>query len=497
MRKFLGLVFLVFLLLLLVSGAPAGNSKSQMEMTSFPLPQMSKSNPPGIAEFDSTILAIMAQGSRLPGCAISFFCTTGIYYTGTYGYAVYPDSIPITENSLFGTLSVSKAVTGTVLMDVWDSIGFNLDGEVSNYVDFSVIHPTCPDSVITPRTVMTHRSGMPHEPWGSAPGMPLCPTLADILDPAGSLYNPAHWEDYCPVEGYHYGATGPCLAACMVEYLSGQPFSEYSRANIFEPLGMSGSGWSWDGVDSTLVARSYHWWPSTQEWVEPVEGPVDFRYPAVGFRTSIHDLARFTMAMMHRGELDGVRVMEPATVDTMFTRQWPRLPDSMGLTWFYYNWPSGSFWAHLGGGDNYTAAMIIHESMQYGLVLLINGGNSLIYDIFYEAIPFMAGNVGHCLLSPVPDLLPSVSHLEAHPNPFNPRTTITFSLESHQKVELSVFDLSGRRLAVLADRYFEAGTHSVDWQGRDQQGRAVASGTYLVRMISDTGEESEKITLIR
>ena len=260
---------------------------------------------------------------------------------------------------------------------------------------------------------------------------------------------------------------------------------------------MTSSCWSWDEVDPELVAHPYHWIQETEEWIQGFKGNVDFRYPAVGFRTSIHDFSRFTLAMMNRGELDGVRVLEAATVDTMFTPQWPRLPDSMGLMWFYYDWPSGFYWSHLGGGGNYTAMMAIHESMKYGLVVLINGGNPLIYDIFYAAVPFIAENIGKCLVSPVPDIPQASSSLAVHPNPFNPRTTITFAVDHPQNVEISIFDMTGKRIAVLTNRLFQAGTHSVDWQGRDQQGRGVASGTYLVRMITDEAEASEKMMLIR
>ena len=72
--------------------------------------------------------------------------------------------------------------------------------------------------------------------------------------------------------------------------------------------------------------------------------------------------------------------------------------------------------------------------------------------------------------------------LSVSPNPFNPRTTITFSVDHPQNVEFCIFDMTGKRIVVLADRVFQAGGHSIDWQGKDLHGRAVASGTYLVHM---------------
>ena len=57
--------------------------------------------------------------------------------------------------------------------------------------------------------------------------------------------------------------------------------------------------------------------------------------------------------------------------------------------------------------------------------------------------------------------------------------------------------MTGKRIVVLANHAFEAGAYTMDWQGKDQQGRAVASGTYLLRMITDDVLKSEKMMLVR
>lgn len=94
--------------------------------------------------------------------------------------------------------------------------------------------------------------------------------------------------------------------------------------------------------------------------------------------------------------------------------------------------------------------------------------------------------------------LPSVTRLMgAYPNPFNPSTSIKFTLEHSQNVNLSVYDLSGRLVAELANETFSAGEHSIRWQGRDTSGRAVASGTYLAFMITDERVRTSKMMLVR
>jgi hypothetical protein len=84
-----------------------------------------------------------------------------------------------------------------------------------------------------------------------------------------------------------------------------------------------------------------------------------------------------------------------------------------------------------------------------------------------------------------------------HPNPFNPQTTISFSLPRTEGVEIGIYDLTGRRLTVLAHRSFAAGTHALSWNGRDSQDRAMPSGTYFVHLETASEVATRKVMLIR
>jgi glucose/arabinose dehydrogenase len=85
----------------------------------------------------------------------------------------------------------------------------------------------------------------------------------------------------------------------------------------------------------------------------------------------------------------------------------------------------------------------------------------------------------------------------AHPNPFNPRTELVFTLDRAAEATITVHDLSGRRIATVAAGSFAAGETRVPWDAVDGQGRPLASGVYLARL--ETGEvvSSIKITLAR
>jgi hypothetical protein len=94
--------------------------------------------------------------------------------------------------------------------------------------------------------------------------------------------------------------------------------------------------------------------------------------------------------------------------------------------------------------------------------------------------------------------LPESSALSVpFPNPFNPRTTIDFALNRQQRVNISVFDMAGRRIDVLTERIYDAGSHAITWDGRDSEGREVSPGTYLVRLRTQDSVGSKKVVLLR
>ena len=73
----------------------------------------------------------------------------------------------------------------------------------------------------------------------------------------------------------------------------------------------------------------------------------------------------------------------------------------------------------------------------------------------------------------------------AHPNPFNPVTTVEYSVAALSHVAIRVYDASGRVVRTLLDSQVEAGPHMATWDGTTDGGRRAASGVYFVRMVAD------------
>lgn len=117
----------------------------------------------------------------------------------------------------------------------------------------------------------------------------------------------------------------------------------------------------------------------------------------------------------------------------------------------------------------------------------------------YANVPVAANSVTSVSIEPTEappeETETSVALLRyAHPNPARTGTTIQFVLPSRARVRVDVFDVAGRKVAVLADDTFDGGSHDVPWDLRDADGHTVASGVYFCRL--ETGDESVARKLI-
>ena len=84
-----------------------------------------------------------------------------------------------------------------------------------------------------------------------------------------------------------------------------------------------------------------------------------------------------------------------------------------------------------------------------------------------------------------------------YPNPFNPATTIHFDVPRSEEIELTLYNLSGQKVATLAQGPRETGSYALRWDGRDDNGRELASGVYLYRLTAGEEVETRKLLLLR
>jgi hypothetical protein len=96
-----------------------------------------------------------------------------------------------------------------------------------------------------------------------------------------------------------------------------------------------------------------------------------------------------------------------------------------------------------------------------------------------------------------PPAVPADRLSTAVPNPFNPCTTIRYSLEKGGDAELTVYDVAGRHIRTLVSGFVPEGDHEVSWNGQDDRGMPAASGVYFYRLRTDRFVETRKMVLLK
>jgi hypothetical protein len=115
-------------------------------------------------------------------------------------------------------------------------------------------------------------------------------------------------------------------------------------------------------------------------------------------------------------------------------------------------------------------------------------GGPVDYSIDMELVPFEPTAAGD---------VPAFAITGNYPNPFNPQTTIKFALDHGADTVLDIYDVAGRKVTTVLDATLGAGQHRVMWNGTDQSGRSVASGTYVAKLRAGDQVTSHKLVLAK
>ena len=153
---------------------------------------------------------------------------------------------------------------------------------------------------------------------------------------------------------------------------------------------------------------------------------------------------------------------------------------------------SGTAWLELAGMDEQLNLIVTQAG--YHAVAVWKAGWADLEQPVQFGLAFTNGNVS--------GVVPGAGQLvtgirDVRPNPFNPQTTVAFEVEKAGAVEVCIYDLRGQKVRVLQSGHLGSGRHQRVWNGRDESGRSVATGTYLVRMSGGGSVDHRKIMLIK
>lgn len=444
---------------------------------------------------DSFIVQQM-NSNHIPGLSACVIKCGQIIWTGAYGYANIGQNIEVQDSTIFMLASISKTLTGTALLQIYEEGLFSLDEDINTYLPFHVVNPQYPDSAITFRMLLTHTSSI-RDNWitlallttqGDSP-IQLDNFLSNYLVPGGIYYSSANnFHSWPPGTDYDYCNVGVTLIGYLVESIADTPFNQYCGLNIFEPLSMSETSWFLADLDTSKIAMPYHWngsnYTSYGHWGNPI-------YPSFQLRTSSLQLAHFLIAIMQNGKIDSISILDSSTVQLMTTVQYPDIASGQGLIWKKINLNGRWLWGHGGFTAGVKTEMWFCQDESTGVIVLTNG-ESEIMQIVEELFEFAAEYTG---IAERRDDFPSREDIILYsvcPNPFNSLTTVYFNLNTPTDVTLNVYNIAGQEVASLINEGLSPGEHKITFSAND-----LLPGVYYFHLKTDLYSITRKILLVR
>ena len=326
---------------------------------------------------DSLITERMTR-DHIAGLAAAVIDSGRVVWTGVYGYSDVKARTRVTDSTPFQLASVSKPVTGTILMTLFGAGRFRLDDDVNAHLPFRVRNPAFPDSTITFRQLLIHRSSVADNRafygplWSKANGdntVPLATYLREYLSPDGKDYSAKNnFLTTAPNGASRYCNTCYALIGYLSERISGKPFEQFAREAIFEPLGMRESAWFVRDLPGKDVAMPHRWAKDTGFVASGQNGYPD--WPAGTMRSSIRDLARFLSVYTQGGTYNGRQVIPASAIQAMAPEDF-----HLGfLTWFLDATAAREIWyGHEGGDIGVRTYMGFTHRGKRGVIVLTNG----------------------------------------------------------------------------------------------------------------------------
>lgn len=346
--------------------------------------QDSKLDPAKRTQIEAAVSKFMAS-THVPGLSVAVVENGEYEWAQGYGFADLENNVPASERTLFRLASISKSLTATAAMELWERGKLDLDAPVQKYCP---AFPKKPWSIST-RQVLGHIAGIRHYKSESQD------------DPEGG--NTKHFDDPIqaglaffkddplllpPGTSFHYSTQGYTLVGCVIEGASGEKYVDFMRENVFIPAQMEVTQ-----VDNRFAIIPYR----TRFYQKDKSGNVlnadfldsSYKIPGGAWLSSAEDMARFEVAILND------KLIRRSTRDLMWTPLKPsdgkKDPYALGWAWRDHADNEIAGIGHNGGQQGTSTSFLIAPDQRAGVVLLSNMEEVNLSPLAREILNILAG----------------------------------------------------------------------------------------------------------
>ena len=323
----------------------------------------------GVDHFVDGVVAQQIAAREVAGAVVTIVHDGRTVLNRGYGVADAARGTPVDAGeSLFRPGSVSKLITWTALMQQVEAGRVDLDADVNRYLDFTI--PPFEGQPIRVRHLLTHSPGM-----SDAPGI-------ITRDPAKLLpfrdWMKSHiprrvWPAGTEIAYSNYGAA---LAGYIVAQVSGEDFDTYVERRIFGPLGMTATSFR-EPLPPVLAPRMVtgHRLDKGRFVAQPPE-LISAIAPAGSATASGPDMARFMLALLGEGRLDGRQILKPESVRFLFSDGLNNAPGLPGMAngFFVFRKAGPRLVGHGGNTADFHSILVLAPEADTGFFISMTGG---------------------------------------------------------------------------------------------------------------------------
>ena len=194
-----------------------------------------------------------AEKNHFPGYAFGIVLDGKLIFSGSNGYINIEKKIPATTQSMFRIASMSKSFTAMAILKLRDEGKLKLDDPAYLYIpELKNQELTSDAPAITIRNLLSHSAGFPEDnPWGDRQLAKTENDLINLIKKGISFSND-------PGLNYEYSNLGFTMLGYIIHKVSGIPYEEYIKKNIWQPLNMN-ADWEYANIPSNELAHGYRW----------------------------------------------------------------------------------------------------------------------------------------------------------------------------------------------------------------------------------------------
>lgn len=263
---------------------------------------------PDFAELEKTINAELAA-TKTPGASLAIVSGDKIIFAKGFGTTSIEAGTKISPDTLFRMGSTTKMFTAATLVSLAEQGKIKLDAPIGNYI--KNLAPKV--SKLTAHQILSQSSGLRDLP----------PTVFSN-DDAGLKQNILAWKDDVffsePDKIYSYSSANYWLAGLLSEEIYGKPYADAMVEIIFRPLGMNRSGVRPTEAMTFPLALGHQVQNGKAEIIRPIDNN-SAKYPGGSMFSSANELARFAIAMLNVGKLDGRQILSSFVVANLMKPQ--------------------------------------------------------------------------------------------------------------------------------------------------------------------------------